>query len=268
MSKTSIKSRFFCLLLALSVAICTIPSITVSAYNSFDGGYDSIYISTTVTVNGNSYGLGRGEGVTVLSKSGNQALIEFNTYDGPMQTWVNQNILYHSGNCALTGSVYGYVNTTSNTYYSPDWNFYAGAIYAGENVAVLAYSEGWAYIEYNVSNAMRKRAYTPAGNITFSYASNTSASSNSNNSRPHDYFYQNDTRGLMITVNSTTTVYSGPNGSTYATIGTIYTSDNGSIHVYADFLDGDYDRMFYVSYPVGNSTKFGYIYGDDSMLYN
>lgn len=44
MSKTSIKNRFFCLLLALSVAICTIPSITVSAYNSFDGGYDSIYI--------------------------------------------------------------------------------------------------------------------------------------------------------------------------------------------------------------------------------
>ena len=257
MINTTIKNRFFCMFIAFVVAICIIPSTKVCAYNSLDGGFDYVEIPSTILVDGNYYGLGKCEGVTVLANSYPNVLIEFNTLDGPKQAWVHNTILAAYGRCYLTNSVYGYVNTTSNTYYSPDWSLYAGSVNKGENVAVLAYKEGWAYIEYNVDNALRKRAYVPATNISFDH-----------DSRLANYFYQDH---YMAKINLTTTqiVYSGPNAVSYATIGEVYPSDSSQIVVHSVYRDCDDDTMFYISYPTtNNSIKYGYIYGTIDMLYN
>lgn len=257
MSKTSIKNRVLSILIAMITILSILPCITVSAYNSLSGGYARVTSSSDVIQNGNIVAnIDVGEGVTVLdnTSSNTQVLIECNTPDGPKIGYVSRDVLECQGNCL--DSVYGYVRVSASTYYSPDYNHYAGYIYSGENVAVLRRSGDWVYIEYNVSDGKRKRAYTLASNISFSTLSNSLAT------KPKNVFYQ-DERSFTgeFTVSTTKTVYSGPNALTYAECGYISSKDNGFMTVHKVFSDRDGDTVYYISYPgPGNITKYGYVY--------
>lgn len=251
MTKT-IKNRFFCLLLATIVILGMIPATNVSAYSSSGGGYSRVMSTINVTISGHQYQLDPGEGVTVLSKSGNSVYIEFNTLDGPRQAFVSASKLEESGYCY--NSVLGTVCQSGSTYYSPDKLHYAGSVSYGENVAVLCHYNGWVYIEYNVANAMRKRAFIPDSYIDFSDVSSY------NNIRPLQAFYHTNGSNTLYYTYSYTEVYSGPNGSTYATCGSVDSNDNGSMYIYASFRDRDNDLMYYISYETTYGTKYGYVY--------
>lgn len=123
---------------------------------------------------------------------------------------------------------------------------HVGTVYAGETVSVLARTGDWAYVEYNTSNAMRKRAFMPASNIVFYNANSLSG------------LYQNN-GGSNYPVSSNITVYSGPSNK-YPTIGTIFASDNGQVRSYGNFMGDNGRTMLFVSYPASGSTKYGYIY--------
>lgn len=145
------------------------------------------------------------------------------------------------------GGAVAMVNTSSTTYFTPSTTFYAGSVSTGELVAVLAKKNGWAYVEYNVSNGLRKRAYILESNI--SLCSETALIS----SRFYqDYLYEN----ISVSTTSNTTVYSGPSEH-YAVIGTIYPSDNGSVKKYYSWSTSG--TWHYVSYPAGGTVKYGYI---------
>lgn len=257
MSKTSLKNRILSLLIAIITILGILPCITVSAYNSLSGGYAKVTSSSDVIQNGNVVAnIDVGEGVTVLdnTSSNTQVLIECNTPNGPKIGYVNRNVLENQGNCL--DSVYGYVRVSASTYYSPDYNHSAGYIYSGENVAVLRRSGNWVYIEYNVSDSKRKRAYTLASNISFSTLSNSLTT------KPKNSFYQDEySYNEQFTVSTTKTVYSGPNALTYAECGYVTSKDNGSMTVHKVFYDRDGDIVYYISYlGQGNITKYGYVY--------
>lgn len=252
MSKTSIKNRIFCLLVAFIVIIGIIPNLTVSATPSYsEGGYARV--SSYCNVLGpDREVLGQvepGEGVTVLYCEDDMYFyVECNTPNGPLRGSVHKNALQRD-----TTTVCANVKTSGTTYYSPDGNNRAGSVDAGELVAVLAHKNGWAYIEYNVSNAQRKRAYIRESFLTLYYQSSQ---------RPVQTFYQDGIVIADITVNSRTTIYSGPNALTYDAAGYVTSRDNGKIKAYKKFYDRDDDLIYYISYPVDgtNTYKYGYIY--------
>lgn len=257
MSKTIFKKRFFCLLLALSVATCTIPSITVSAVMYTQGGYCRVdKFAYVCDRNDRSVILGEvwaGEGVTVLEHlSDYMVYIEFNTPNGPQRGLVSASVLPAMGFCF--NSSYGEINRTCTTYYSPNTQIRAGTVYSGESVAVLCVSNGWAYIEYNVTsaNAYRKRAYIPSSYVDIG-------------SDTYDKdFYQNAYKASEYTVTGSKTVYGGPNDVSYAQIGSIDERDNGFMKKYVNskdhFRNMNGDIMYYISYrdPNGN-IKYGYV---------
>lgn len=247
MSKVKFNKRFFGLLLAVICILGIMPSTTVSALNYATGRCAQIKQSANVyDDNYNVIGtVDPGEGVTIISSSSIGFYIEYNTFDGPRQGHIESR--YALVNIS---SAYGVVTKSSNTYYAPNWSHYAGAVSQGENIGVLSDNGSWAYIEYNVSNAMRKRAYIPSSYIKYY-------------SQPNNQFYQDiDSNKYLVNITSDITVYSGPNGASYATCGTIiYSTDKGKVYRYHSFTDKDGDLMYYVSYPgPGGITKYGYIY--------
>ena len=233
MSKTSLKNRLFCLLVAFIVVIAIIPNLAVSATPSYsEGGYAKV-IDYCNVLGSDREVLGQiepGEGVTVLYREDNMYFyIECNTPNGPLRGSVHKNALQQD-----TTTVCATVKTSGTTYYSPDGNNRAGSVNAGELVAVLAHKNGWAYIEYNVSNAQRKRAYIRESSLTLYYQSSQ---------RPVQTFYQDGSIISNITVNSHTTIYSGPNALTYDEAGYVTSQDNGKIKAYKEFRDRDGDRV-------------------------
>ena len=245
MSKVKFNNRFFGLLLAVIVMIVFFPSTTASAYVSLPGGACA-QINQSADVFDKYYNVigtvDPGEGVTIIRSDSIGYYIEYNTFDGPMQGYIETHYA-----TVIIGSASGVVTTSSNTYYAPNRYHYAGSVSAGENIGVLCDNGTWAYIEYNVSNAMRKRAFIPSSCIT-SY------------SNVPTQFYHSGSANL-VTVTSNITVSSGPNSASYETCGVIYPSDNGRVKSYKNFYDKDGDLMYYVSYPgPGNVTKYGYIY--------
>ena len=150
-----------------------------------------------------------------------------------------------------TKSAYGVINTTSNTYYTPGGYNLAGSVNKYENVSVLCCNGNWSYIEYNVANAQRKRAFILTSHINI-YGSNELT-----------HFYHEEEE-ISHPVYSNLTVYAGPNPETYPVIGEIYSSDNGNVFRYSIsnivFIDCYGREMYYVKYPVGNTYKYGYIY--------
>lgn len=256
MNKIRFKTRFFCLLLAVICMLCVIPCTTVSAYNSLSGGWDQVVSAADVIWNGEVViTADPGEGITVLNNAwitnDDRILVEVNTLEGPVKGYISVHKLRWQGICP--DSAYGYVCNSGTTYYSPDYNYPAGSVDAGENVAVLCYSGNWAYIEYNISNGMRKRAFTLASNISFAC----------NSKKPFTPFYHelgSSDENAFITYSSKT-VYSGPNGASYAVCGSISSDDNGAMHYHGEFADKDGDTMYYISYPgPTGATKYGYVY--------
>lgn len=247
-----IKTRILCSILTLVSLLTIIPSATtMAAENYADGGWNQMQSTTTVVdSNGSTVGtVYAGEGVTVLYFSGSKAYIEYSASNTAKRGFVNTSTFRYINKYNQTAV--GKVITSSTTYYSPSTTYYAGSVSPGEYVSVLCKSGSWAYVEYNVSGGLRKRAFMPASNIQY-YSSNIRSS----------FYHQVGGPGLKVPISSNVTVYSGPNGNTYSQAGTIYADDNGKVFSYATFTDGSGRSMLYVSYPAGNSTKYGYIYAN------
>lgn len=244
------KKRISCFILALFSVFTLIPAMpTMAAENYSDGGWNQMQNTATVSLSGGGTGtVYAGEGVTVLYFSGNSAFIEYSASSKPKQGFVNKSALRYINKYNQTAV--GRVTSSCTTYYSPSTTYYAGSVSSGELVSVLCKSGNWAYVEYNVSGGLRKRAFMPASNLSY-YSSNIRGS-----------FYHEGVSGLRVPINSNKTVFAGPNGNTYSQAGEIYTGDDGKVYSYATFTDGNGRSMLYVSYPAGNSTKYGYIYAN------
>lgn len=246
--RKTIKNRILCYVLAALLVITLIPSATVLAVENKDSGWNMTKVSTNVVnENGAKIGsLSSYEGVTVLdyypSKTGMVKVEYSGTSSAKIGYIPSSSLLYrHEGGGIAT------INSSCTTYCTPSTTFYAGSVSTGEFVAIIAIENGWAYVEYNVSNGLRKRAYLPESNIT----------PLSNSYLITSRFYHSG-RGLSVSVSTTsnTTVYSGPSEH-YSVIGTIYPSDNGSITSYSTFYTNG--TWHYVSYPAGGTVKYGYI---------
>ena len=215
----NIKNRILYFALAIISALAIIQPSSILAVDYSKGGWNQVRVTSTITnASGGAIGsVNAGEGVT------------------------------HSGGYPQTAV--GLVKTSSNTYYAPNTSFYAGSVNAGEYVAVLCrpLNSSWAYVEYNVPNGQRKRAYINASNIEY-YSSNIAR------------FYQDNNYKIPHPVSSYISVYAGPDGNSYPVIGQIYPSDNGRVYKYVRFHDGNGKYMQYVEYPSGNGIKYGYIY--------
>lgn len=242
-----IKLRILGIVLAMTSIFTFVLPLNSYAVNYFDGGWSMMHsTSAVVDDNGNHVGtVYAGEGVTVLFFSGNRAYIEYSASGAPKRGYVNYSSLLYT-NTKFPGSCVGEITANSNTYYAPNTSLRAGSVNAGETVSVLARTGYWAYVEYNTSNAMRKRAFMPASNIVFYNANSLSG------------LYQNN-GGSNYPVSSNITVYSGPSNK-YPTIGTIFASDNGQVRSYGNFMGDNGRTMLFVSYPASGSTKYGYIY--------
>lgn len=253
MSKVKFNKRFFCIVLTIIIVAGIIPAARVAALSSL-GGWNQVTESAEVYEKDTGIYLGNvdpGEGVTVLDALYSGCpypayYIEYNTLSGPKQGYVRMSAFRY--NNKFPDSACGVVTTSGNTYYSPSTALYAGAVSAGETIAVLCNNGSWAYIEYNVGNAMRKRAFIQSSKIHSYSQARTS------------FYHQNSNIVEYPTVSSTTTVYSGPNGASYATIGSVDTDDNTKMKAYWYFEDKDGDVMYYISYPTTSGTKYGYIY--------
>lgn len=240
-----IKTRFLCYVLALVCVLTAFQPMSVKAADYSSGGWNQVMTNTSV-VDGNGNYVGTvfaGDGVTVFYVSGDTAYIEYSAGSSYKRGYVNKSIFSYFGG-RYPGSAVGLVTSSTNAYYSPSTTFYAGAVNTGEYVAILCRSGGWDYIEYNISNGLRKRAFVPSSAIA-AY------------STPRSSFYQSGS-GINFTANSTITVYSGPNANTYGTVGQIFAKD--VVSIYATFSDGVGGSMVYISYPAGNGYKYGYIY--------
>lgn len=246
-----VKQRILCFVLGFVTVMTVIQPISSLAAEDYSaGGWNQIQTTTTV-VNANGSTVGTvyaGEGVTVLYFSGDRAYIEYSASNSPKRGYVNKSVFRYINK--YNDTAIGRIISSSNTYYSPSPTHYAGSVSSGEYVTILCVNGGWAYIEYNVAGGLRKRAFIPFSNIQ-PYASNYRKT----------FYHQTGVIGLSVPVSSYITVYSGPNGSSYSEAGTIYPSDNGKVFSYnLSFTSSDGRRMLYVSYPSGNSTKYGYIY--------
>lgn len=250
MSK-KIKTRFLSFILALVTIFTIVPSVPAMAAEDYStGGWDQVQTTSTV-VNSSGGTVGTvyaGEGVTILYLSGNNAYIEYSAGSSYKRGFISVfNLGYYGG---FTQTAVGRVTSSSSTYYSPSTTHYAGSVSAGEYVAVLCKTSSWSYIEYNVSNGQRKRAFVPTSSL-YCYSSDIRSN-----------FYHVQQLGTSVSISSNTTVYAGPDKSGYPSIGTIYPSDNGNVWAYWTFYDGSGNVMKYVEYPTSSGVKYGYIYAN------
>lgn len=266
MSKVKFDNRFFGLLIAVIVMLGIVPSTTVMANSISDATIDTNLSTSLLAIDYSTGGwdmleygsdiynesgrvqafLERSECVTIISAgNGRDAYIEYNTLDGPERGYINKYQLTYGGH--YEGSAYGIVASSGSTYYSDNYNFYAGSVSTGESVAVLCDNGSWAYIEYNISGGLRKRAFIPSYRLTtYSDAQNF-------------FYHEGDDYGLM-NISETKPVYAGPNGVLFPVCGEVYPSDSNDTIKYLFFYDADGDALWYVRYPVGNQYKYGYVY--------
>lgn len=247
--KKNIKKRILSLALSILAVLSIFPATTAMAAEDYStGGWAQLRTQTTVVdKNGATVGtVYAGEGVTVFYISGNRAYIEFSGKSTIKQGFVSLSNLRYGGH--YNESCLGKVTTSSNTYYAPNTNHYAGSVSAGEHVAVIAKTSTWSYIEYNISGGFRKRAYVPTSSL-YCYSDDV-----------RDYFYQDRIMPIDVEVDQELTVYAGPNPSTYPSIGKITSDDNGQVFAYAIYSSGTGSQMYYIGYPTTNGVKYGYIY--------
>ncbi len=227
-------------------------------YAQFTGGWDQLRVTTTVTnENGSKVGtVYAGEGVTVLYYNSQTAQIEYSGSGGAKRGYIPTSSLKYGGRYGyLYGATdVGIVLTNSSTYYDTNRAYYAGSVNAGEYVVILSRANGWDYIEYNISGGQRKRAFVPSSSIDHQYGTARTA-------HYQDKVEFSDGLFIFFTVNSTTRVYAGPNGSSYPDIGSVSPSDNGSMAACAEFTDANGNRMYFIRYHGSTGAwKYGYIY--------
>ncbi len=214
-------------------------------------GWNQMKSTTDVIYQGQKVGtVYAGEGVTVISCSLNEALIEYSGSNKAKVGSVPLSSLKYKG-CYPNTDI-GVVLNNCTTYYTPgtfdsaSGTHVAGSLSAGETVAILAEINGWYYVEYNISGGMRKRAY-----VNFHYVG---AKTGYSEKIPYHYGDK-----ISLTITQSYTVYAGPNPASYPNIGSIDSRDNGKVFGYKTFQDANGNRMYYISYPTTNGVKYGYI---------
>ena len=243
------KTRIASFFLTLVAVFGLFPVSTAFAAEDYPtGGWNQVATTMSV-VNSSGTKIGTvyaGEGVTVLNYNGsaNSAYIEYSATNGPKRGYVTASNLWYIGN--FIGSRVAKVTSSSSPYYAPYGVHYAGSVSAGEYVSLLGSYDGWSYIEYNVPNAQRKRAFVPS-NCLYQYGN-------------PGLFYHYNQVGYYIPVYSSQRVYAGPDSSAYPDIGSISAADSMKVARFWRFYDGQGREMWYVSYPTSSGVKYGYIY--------
>lgn len=220
MNKTlSISKRISIMVLALVILFTTFPHINARAEEEMGcGGLEfaewgdiTIYDASS---GGNVIGkIYQYESFTVITRDVTYIYVDYSTSKGAKQGYIHIDPEEWGGRSDAVAKV----KNTSNVYYGR--NGYgakyqkAGAVYAGEYVAVIAVSDDWAYVEYNTTGG-RKRGYMPFYNLQVSqifpddYKSIYNDYDESERIWHERYYFENKT------------VYSGPT-DLYAPVGSI-----------------------------------------------
>lgn len=244
----SVKKRILSLVLAMVMLLGITP--VAFAAEDLNGGYafslatQSVYSSAS-----GGYKIGtiyKNEGITVLWTSGNVAKIDYSTSNGTKQGYLynpNYRLYVGANSPALDNSSVAWANYTTTVYYGPSTSQYqtVGTIYAGEYVAALGDSNGWAYIEYNTSSG-RKRGYVPSGSITVNYW----------NRLPGNLKDVCSVMDYSSWVSGRVYVYAGPSTQYYC-VG--YVQDENIIRYDRLHTDADGRTFQYVEYYVNGTSK-------------
>ena len=174
MNKTlSISKRISIMVLALVILFTTFPHINARAAEEMGCGGLEFAEWGDITIydarsGGNVIGkIHQYESFTVITRDVTYIYVDYSTSKGAKQGYIHIDPEEWGGRSDAVAKV----KTTSNVYYGR--NGYgakyqkAGAVYAGEYVAVIAVSDNWAYVEYNTTGG-RKRGYVPFYNLQVS----------------------------------------------------------------------------------------------------
>lgn len=227
------------------VPVSTVSSVSGTIDEAdFTGGHN--YSDSELTVKScylfdnaiNSGTIYSGEGFTELQRYYEDgkyiSLVEFSTPSGTKRGFVNSSSMHIS---TVNNSTVARVIADSSPAYAGTDSSYVklGGVYKNEFVAVLAVSNGYAFVEYNTTSG-RKRGY-----VRYSDLSNYCV-------RPYS---KNLTHQSLKKATKELTVYGGPN-SDYASIGTIFNQEVVS------FIDTERNYS-YIEYTTSNGAKRGYV---------
>lgn len=227
------------------VPVSTVSSVSGTIDESdFTGGHN--YSDSELTVKScylfdyaiNSGTIYSGEGFTELQRYYEDgkyiSLVEFSTPSGTKRGFVNSSSMHIS---TVNNSTVARVIADSSPAYAGTDSSYVklGGVYKNEFVAVLAVSNGYAFVEYNTTSG-RKRGY-----VRYSDLSNYCVRS----------YSKNLTHQSLKKATKELTVYGGPN-SDYASIGTIFNQEVVS------FIDTERNYS-YIEYTTSNGAKRGYV---------
>ncbi len=210
----------------------------------FTGGHN--YSNSELTVKScylfdyaiNSGTIYSGEGFTELQRYYEDgkyvSLVEFSTPSGTKRGFVNSSSMHIS---TVNNSTVARVIADSSPAYAGTDSSYVklGGVYKNEFVAVLAVSNGYAFVEYNTTSG-RKRGY-----VRYSDLSNYCVRA----------YNKKITHQSLKKATKELTVYGGPN-SDYASIGTIFNQEVVS------FIDTERNYS-YIEYTTSNGAKRGYV---------
>lgn len=272
----NVKKRLFSLVMAMLMTLGIMPS--VSAAETMDGGDTSIQTNqadmpstlaedlnggyalslanqTVYSSASGGYSIGsifKNEGITVLWTQGNVAKIEYSTSNGTKQGYLynpNYRLMVGANSPAWDNTSVAWVSNTSSVYYGPNTSEYqkVGTVYAGEYVAALGASNGWAYIEYNTSSG-RKRGYVWEDNLDIIYWLRLRG-----NLKDESSIYDSSSW-----VSGRVYVYAGPS-TRYFTVG--YVQDENIIRYNTLYEDADGRDFQYIEYYVSGTSmkKSGFI---------
>lgn len=228
------------------VPVSTVSSVSGTIDEAdFTGGHN--YSDSELTVKScylfdnaiNSGTIYSGEGFTELQRYYEDgkyvSLVEFSTPSGTKSGFVNSSSM-HIG--TVNNSTVARVIADSSPAYAGTDSSYVklGGVYKNEFVAVLAVSNGYAFVEYNTTSG-RKRGYVEYSDLS-NYHDNRS-------------YNKNITHQSLKKATKELTVYGGPN-SDYASIGTIFNQEVVS------FIDTERNYS-YIEYTTSNGAKRGYV---------
>lgn len=227
------------------VPVSTVSSVSGTIDEAdFTGGHN--YSDSELTVKScylfdyaiNSGTIYSGEGFTELQRYYEDgkyiSLVEFSTPSGTKRGFVNTSSMHIS--TVNNSTVARVISDSSPAYAGTDSSYVKlGGVYKNEFVAVLAVSNGYAFVEYNTTSG-RKRGY-----VKYSDLSNYCVRA----------YNKKITHQSLKKATKELTVYGGPN-SDYASIGTIFNQEVVS------FIDTERNYS-YIEYTTSNGAKRGYV---------
>lgn len=256
MSNTLFRGRrIIVVALLLSIVFTMFPVVQAQAAEEMGFGglayaYEDMNIYDART-GGNIIGkIYKNESYTVICPATTYAYVDYSTSNGAKQGYIHIDPEEWGG----YPTAVAIVKETSNVYYgrTDKGSSYqkAGAVYAGEYVAVIAVSDQWAYVEYDTT-AGRKRGHMPFYKLNVSSCAPDAYSSIYNDYDASDRVNHGEYHAGYATV------YAGPT-KLYATVGSV---NNETIYRYGNIIRvGPYTAYYIEYYVTGtNQLKSGFI---------